>query len=253
MIYIYQDKGVSLTSCRAIKKALMTLNSTFNVCFLNASEVREKSWRKTSKLLIIPGGADVFYLSQLQKQGIEAIRFYVEEGGCYLGLCAGGYFGASVIEFSKNTSLEIKEKRDLNFFKGIARGPFLSPYVYGSHKGAAIAFLESKEFKGKIFPAYYNGGCYFVDAENKKHTKVLYTYREESTAKKKAAIILCCPKEGKAILSGVHPEYTAEIIQTLIKRKEKGYQVLQGMKTPLTNSSPLLIWERILRHFEIFL
>jgi len=41
------------------------------------------------------------------------IREYVEQGGMYLGLCAGGYYGAQKVEFEVGTPLEVLILLDL--------------------------------------------------------------------------------------------------------------------------------------------
>ena len=43
---------------------------------------------------------------------------FVENGGSYLGICAGAYFACDYIEFDKNGPLEVVGPRDLKFYPG---------------------------------------------------------------------------------------------------------------------------------------
>ena len=75
-------------------------------------------WQKTTALLIIGGGYDLGYINALKSEGTAMIRKYVEDGGSYLGICAGGYFGCNYIEFDKGGPLEVCGKRELGFYSG---------------------------------------------------------------------------------------------------------------------------------------
>ena len=57
-----------------------------------------------------------------EKTGNERIREYVSKGGKYLGICAGGYYASSYVEFEKSTTLEVLGDRELSFFPGKAIG-----------------------------------------------------------------------------------------------------------------------------------
>jgi biotin--protein ligase len=54
---------------------------------------------------------------------------------------------------------------------------------------------------------YYNGGCFFKDAETFPSVEILAYYADLPDA---PAIVECACSEGKAILSGVHPEYRVD-------------------------------------------
>lgn len=105
-------------------------------------------------MLVIPGGADLPYVNDLSGDGTARIRKYVESGGKiqhslktkanrltviigrYLGICAGGYFGASEVQFEKGTPLEVCGPRDLKFFPGVARGCVYPGFEYKSLRGS---------------------------------------------------------------------------------------------------------------------
>lgn len=145
--------------------------------------------------IVMPGGADRFYDSELCGIGNANLRKFVEQGGTYFGICAGGYYGGSFVDFAKGTLIEVQEERELGFFPGSVRGPHLAPYEYGSESGALDVLVT---WEGGSELVYYNGGGYFVGANR----GVLATYPDG-----KAAIVSCSVGKGKAILSGVHYEY----------------------------------------------
>jgi biotin--protein ligase len=64
---------------------------------------------------VIPGGRDLPYVSEMSgKSGIaRRIKEYVSEGGRYLGLCAGGYFGSGEVRFDEGGKMEVMGKREL--------------------------------------------------------------------------------------------------------------------------------------------
>ncbi|BBJ31455.1 hypothetical protein RAS_05640 [Rickettsia asiatica] len=72
-------------------------------------------------------------------------------------------------------------------------------------QGARAAYLKinpTLNLNIKDWYAFYNGGRYFVDAENTKDTEIIASYEDN-----KPAIIKCTYGDGTAILSGVHLEY----------------------------------------------
>lgn len=49
-------------------------------------------------VLIIPGGYTEEYVNYLSKEGFDAIREFVFNGGGYIGICAGAYLAAEQVE-----------------------------------------------------------------------------------------------------------------------------------------------------------
>ncbi len=154
-------------------------------------------------LFIMPGGRDRPYHAALKGAGNAQIRSYVENGGTYLGICAGAYYGCKTVEFDRGYPLEVCEERELSFFPGKAIGPAYGKgtFEYESDKGARLSKIETAN--GPFF-AYYNGGCYFEG--DFTHVKILARYLD--LPGHPPAIIECSIGKGKAILSGVHLEIT---------------------------------------------
>jgi glutamine amidotransferase-like uncharacterized protein len=174
-------------------------------CLLSAADIVGTSWDASCSLFIMPGGRDRPYHAALQGEGCRRIRQYVENGGTYLGICAGAYFAAERVEFDPGFPLEVCEDRELAFFRGAAVGPAYGngSFDYNNRRGARAAKLKTEEGE---FHAYYNGGCTFKgDLSN---CQILARYAD--LPGEPPAILECQVGKGKAILSGVHLEAAAE-------------------------------------------
>ena len=63
------------------------------------------------------------YCSILNGAGNRKIEQFVQQGGTYIGFCAGGYYGSSKCEFEVGDKyLQVIGDRELAFFPGICRG-----------------------------------------------------------------------------------------------------------------------------------
>lgn len=156
------------------------------------------------------------YCRVLNGEGNRRIADYVRQGGSYLGFCAGGYYGSKKCEFEVgNQPLEVIGSRELAFFPGICRGAAFKGFDYQSEKGAkAVTLRIAKEaFKDDIperTVSYFNGGGVFVDAKKLAgKVEILAEFEDEMDVDGgdgKAAVVLCSVGNGKAILTGPHPE-----------------------------------------------
>lgn len=174
----------------------------------------------TCALFVMPGGADLPYCRTLNGEGNRRIRRYVNSGGAYLGLCAGGYYASSRCEFMEGDPImEVVGDRELAFYPGVCRGLAFPGFVYHSEAGAKaaelrvnkIAFATAGGKLPEIFRAYFNGGGVYVDANKYKHqgVEVLAEYMEKlnvDSGDGAAAIIYRKVGDGQVILTGPHPE-----------------------------------------------
>jgi len=209
-ILVYVDEGAGPRSVRLLVKSLqeMELHEKYSVKRINHETLRTTEWEEETALLIFPGGRDSPYHKALKGELNQRIRNYVEQGGSYLGFCAGAYYGSSKIEFEKGLKNEIIDERELGFFPGLARGSVYGSgrFSYEDESGGQVAHLQLKS--GVYSAAYYNGGCEFVDAELYSNITILAKYSDLEN--EPAAIVHCEVNKGQAILSGVHPEYAVK-------------------------------------------
>ena len=148
------------------------------------------SWPGCS-LLVMPGGRDLPYVDRLSGAGNAKIKEFIRRGGGYLGICAGAYYGCSLVEFAQGDPLlEVCGARKLALYPGTARGPTFPGFDYQSCAGARAAPIRvgthllalgrstteeegrnpiggrgSKDEGGGVlepFPVFYNSGCHFI-------------------------------------------------------------------------------------------
>jgi biotin--protein ligase len=218
-IKIYSGKGVERRSFPALLNEL----EPWTVSSISCHDVIHTDWESHTDLFILPGGRDIPYHEDLEGEGNQRIRKFVEEGGSFLGICAGAYYGCREVEFDRGMELEVVGLRELAFFPGTARGPAYGPgsFRYHSEFGAKAALI-SNNFEKTTLRSYYNGGCFFVDAERYSHIHVISTYLEVETHP--AAMIEIPIGKGKALLSGVHIEIGSSFPATLKKEMRHALQ-----------------------------
>ena len=250
---VYADEGtedvdqvIESLSCVLYSKTDSTFSNVI-VRKIDAAEVVTLSWTEGTVLFVMPGGRDLPYLRKLKGQANKIIREYVENGGKYLGLCAGGYYGARKVEFMKGTSMEVCGERELCFFPGIAKGIVFDGFDYSS-RGSRVVSLRLHESIGELaqhdtVSVYYNGGCEFVcdqQVERRNDYRVLASYADFQDGFVHVAIVRCAVGKGVAILSGVHPEKTASMLVSGGSHKHE-----QEMK--IGEEKRKVFWNRLLQ------
>lgn len=217
-VLVYAGAGVSQSCLLHLKTSLKTiLSPRYDVLPVSAQALANDPWTDNCALLAFPGGRDLGFLSSLGEKGCRRIADWVRnDGGRYLGLCAGAYFASSHIEFeSGRADFHIEGDRPLKFFKGTCKGTAFPGFMYDSEEGArdAVIGLEG-DLWGRVWPdapknlaIYYNGGGFFEEpAAQDASTTVLARY--EQLEDHPVAGVLCqVGSNGKAVLWGVHPEH----------------------------------------------
>ena len=138
---VYNGPGASVRSVHSVVRSLERCGE-LTVRTVSATEVTsDESWR-SADLLVFPGGADLPYVSALGPVGMQRIRSYVEQGGVYLGFCAGAYFASGAVSFEAGTKLEVVAERHLKFYRGTAAGAAFPGFDYESERGAVAAKIK---------------------------------------------------------------------------------------------------------------
>lgn len=225
MNYIFQTEEKKLipiigtgTTVESVRHCLYSLRRLLSPHFavnpVNSETIIKEPWTSSCALLVMPGGADLGYCSVLNGEGNKIISQFVWNGGAYLGLCAGGYYGCKRVEFEVGDgAMEVVGSRELSFFPGTCRGAAFAGFAYASESGARAPKLRIEkntldEVAPEVFRSYYNGGGLFVDAEKYEGTEVLSRYTQDlNVTGGDAAVIYCKVGKGGAILTGPHPEY----------------------------------------------
>jgi biotin--protein ligase len=243
---VYADKGAGERSVATLIAALREHGLAAREIL--APEVVAGRWQHDCDVFAMPGGADLPYCSKLNGNGNDSIRAFVEGGGSFLGVCAGGYYGSARCEFEIGTALEVVGERELGFFPGIARGAAFPGFLYAKETGSRAAELllqpvpdehaASPTFRDVPAPVdsvvcYVNGGCGFLAAdgsvaENVPGCEVLAWFADPEVAERisqagsptrrgcgqVAAAVCCTVGDGVAVLTGAHPELTAAALST---------------------------------------
>jgi len=222
MIYIYHDDGASPRSVLACRHAIARY-TPYAVSTLDATSLLQGAWVENAKAFLVPGGADIPYGQKLNGPGNSLIKQYIQQGGTYIGICAGAYYASAYCDFHRGDAQEVLGARELAFYQGAAVGPTLADYDEKSEKGMRQAQIRWED--GSLYQAYFNGGCYFPQACTTPYTKVLGfyvndprripTYGDEPLP----AVLQCSVGEGQAILSGVHPEYVPDNGENILFKK----------------------------------
>ena len=252
VIYIYADAGADAASVAHTRLSLGRSLPGAQIRDILAIDVIQGAWTQDAWLFVMPGGADLPYCEKLAGAGNAIIGEYVFRGGRYLGICAGAYYGSYMVDFDPGGPLHVWGFRELAFFPGAAHGPILAPYVYGSHTGARVAWLEDATsfFSYPRLPVFYNGGCCFENASFFPNTQVLYNYTE--LAGPKAAVIKTFYGAGAAVLSGVHPEYDPILLAESLAHQGPGWENLEAIHATLAaDTSAAKVWQRMLTELEL--
>lgn len=202
-VCLYHDAGVGGLSLAHGLALFQSLGA--KVKTLSSHDVKHQSWQKDTNLFVMPGGAAAPYAHKLGSFGNAILRSYVKEGGAYLGICAGAYYGCAGVEFDKGGPQEVITNRDLALFKGRALGPVIAPYEPSSQETCQAVRVQTF-FEGEdplCFEAFYNGGGTFEPPCDKDGVQVLGLYAQQ----KLPAILGFDYGRGKVFLSGVHFEY----------------------------------------------
>lgn len=203
-VLIYQDY---VHNNGLLHRALCRHFGTGNIGFCDAEEVTGGALDQQTRLLIMPGGADLYYAEKLDGAGNTAIRRFVENGGTYLGICAGAYYGCSALAWAKGTEQDISGPRALAFFPGTAIGPVHDFIEDGSVEKSWLAAPELIWDDGKeriACKVCYEGGPVFVPDTPGGFT-ILARYDGD-----RPAIVECPVGAGKVILCSPHLERAAD-------------------------------------------
>lgn len=180
------------------------LGKYYKVKTISAKDLKLGIWRDKGEILIIPGGADKYYVKRLGVLGEKIIKEFILSGGKFIGICAGAYFASSEVVFAKGSKIEVIGKRGLALFKGRAVGPVSGGYCYSDNSCAmAISVRHSQ-----VHRIFFNGGCYFEKAEDFDSLEVIAFYDDKGLP----AILNI--NQGQIILSGVHFEYDPTLLDS---------------------------------------
>jgi biotin--protein ligase len=230
-VFIYTGPGTSTLAVRHTAASLRQVLPQHRLLGIGPQRLALTEWAPRAALLVMPGGRASSYRHDLEGPANAQILTYVQGGGSYLGLCAGGYYAAQRVEFALGEpGLEAVNSGPLGFFPGVCRGPLLPNFSYTTERGAAALRLQPLGAA-----VYYHGGGAFLEAQMHDTVEVLAQY---SLPLHGAAIVACQVGLGMAVLTGVHPEF--------MPRLPNAEKVFPGVdaatRAALVGSNHLRLW-----------
>ncbi len=160
-VRIYQDLGSSEVGVASLLAACPTKLQR-PVAPISAQQIRAGELQDACAL-IMPGGADLPYCAQLNGEGNRQIRTFVEQGGCYVGICAGAYYACREVDF-QGADYRVSGARELAFFDGVAKGSLvhLTEGRYYDETVASKAWVPLWQNHQPLGEFYYHGGGTFL-------------------------------------------------------------------------------------------
>lgn len=197
-------------------------------------------------LFVMPGGADLFYREKLDGAGNAAIKSYVEEGGAYLGICAGAYYACAALDWWPEQEREgINGPRALAFHKGKAAGP-IREYICDGDYDRSWDGVANLSWQGQQIKTLYRAGPLF---ETGRGEQVLAAY--DDLAATPPAIIHCKVGRGQAVLCSPHIELNAADYQkVLYQHRNPDYAYCAALISALAPDDALrdALWRDLLKN-----
>ena len=88
-VLLYSGPGTERNLAYTRECLRKVLGEFYDVLYLTPAQLADEPWTENAAALVIPGGRDLPYVADLAGRPNARIRKWVEEGGRFLGICAG--------------------------------------------------------------------------------------------------------------------------------------------------------------------
>lgn len=216
-IVVFSEGPVSIGSL------LLSLTDSFrntNIVRATSAEIKNLSsiLDQNTLAFILPGitGEHSPFMTLLGREGNSRIRDYVENGGVFVGFCAGAYYACENISYQNPVGVSKSQRPGLDFFKATAKGP--QPHLgreildNDNWNDVIVTRLEYKNKKSqleKVHVCYGNGPA--LTQIQDQDIKALAHYSQ--VPGKPVAVASKNVGKGLALFIGVHPEITSTHIE----------------------------------------
>ncbi len=195
---IYSGAGASPTG---IEAASICLERAGLHCLpLGAADLNDGSFRHLVRAVYFPGGWAADYVRDIDADGARELQDFVENGGGYLGICAGSYYAARRIRWEG-----VSYPYDLDLFPGVPRGPLqeLAPWPHWTE--ARLELNPDHPITRGLVPErsvlYYGGPA--LDPRPDSGAVVLARFAKNDAP----AVVALERGRGRVFLSAAHLEY----------------------------------------------
>lgn len=160
------------------------------------------------KLLFVNGGISTDHGQSLGEKGLEAMRVFVENGGSYVGTCAGAFFASNGYNGKKDYPYY------LSIWPGMMRQSGLKDIYTGMIIEKNSPLLDYYDF-GKdhyVDSVRHNLGGYPVKFPLRTEILARYDYPSKSGINRQPSIwaYKSSPQTGRIVMTGSHPEGVME-------------------------------------------
>ncbi len=195
---VYNDQGAWTDGVVAFERFLDWKGLThtrIDAAFINGNDLRGQI-----RSVYFPGGYAYDYKTKLTALGERHIRDLVNSGGAYIGICAGAYFAADVVEWEGG-----RYPYTLGLFHGVAHGALaqIRPWPEWGMTGITLVpgHTITRGRGGSLQTLYFGGPVFHPDAGVAVDTIATW-----DAWNNEPAIIAFPLQQGRVLLVGPHPE-----------------------------------------------
>ncbi len=186
---------------------------------ITAEEIRAGALKKFD-VVLFPGGSGSRQADELHNEGRQAVRQFVEEGGGYVGICAGAFLASCRDQSSLNliNVIPLAGRREVS-------GPHGMTSIEMGYRGGGILKIELTAAGSKILgersgllDTDFSGGPVFIPAGRNDlpacvslafyRTEVWLHKVQRGTMVDTPAILAAPFGKGRVIVFGPHPEFS---------------------------------------------
>ncbi|MFX0097409.1 MAG: BPL-N domain-containing protein [Candidatus Hodarchaeota archaeon] len=198
VVALYSDEGTWEESVQAARNMFLWMNYT--VVLVDADHINIQGLDNFD-VLCIPGGSMYQYAQDISPNGMDNIRYFINNGGSYIGICGGAYYAAEEVIW-QGEQLPITP---LGIFPGTAEGPNNGIAPFPNYTICKINILNSshpitQSLSDSVWMLYYWGPMFTPNIG--ADITVLGNYDIGN----RSAMIAFDYGLGRVFLIGTHPE-----------------------------------------------